>query len=512
MNDKLKLESFLGETNLYDKKEKLEKNKPKSWLKSVSAFANSKGGKLLFGVKEDNTIVGLEEFQKDSEYISETIKTKVDPIPEFDMEFKQINDRIILILDIYQGKNTPYFVIDSGSRTAFKRVGNQSVVATRIDLLNLSLKAEHVSFDSLEFNKTIEDVTFKELEIEYKNRTSKRFETKDLISFGLINENGHLTIAGALFADGYQVYQSRVFCTRWNGLTKANGRIDALDDQEFEGNIIYLLKASLDFVKRNSKKMWEKGPIYRIEYPEYPERAVQEAIVNALIHRDYSVVGSEVHIDIYDDRLEIFSPGGMADLTFIQDLNPLNVSSVRRNPILADLFARMDLMERRGSGLRKIIEAYEAEENFTNKMMPEFVSTETKFIIILKNLNYSVQKDGQVDTNSQGDTQKGKNDTQKGKNDTQNDTQKGKNDTQKGKNDTQKSKNDTQNKSSKLSPRNRRMKILDILENNPKITAQELAEMFLVSKITIRRDMKILVDEGKLEYVGSSRSGFWKIK
>lgn len=332
----------------------------------------------------------------------------------------------------------------------------------------------------MEFNKTIDDVTFKELEIEYKNRTSKRFETKDLKSFGLINENGHLTIAGALFADGYQIYQSRVFCTRWNGLTKANGRIDALDDQEFEGNIIYLLKASLDFVKRNSKKMWEKGPIYRIEYPEYPERAVQEAIVNALIHRDYSVVGSEVHIDIYDDRLEIFSPGGMADLTFIQDLNPLNVSSVRRNPILADLFARMDLMERRGSGLRKIIEAYEAEENFTNKMMPEFVSTETKFIIILKNLNYSVQKDAQVDTNSQGDTQK--------------------------------SKNDTQNKSSKLSPRNRRMKILDILENNPKITAQELAEMFLVSKITIRRDMKILVDEGKLEYVGSSRSGFWKIK
>ena len=86
---------------------------------------------------------------------------------------------------------------------------------------------------------------------------------------------------------------------------------------------------------------------------------------------------------------------------------------------------------------------------------------------------------------------------------------KSKNDTQ---NDTQKGKNDTQNKSSKLSPRNRRMKILDILENNPKITAQELAKIFLVSKITIRRDMKILVDEGKLEYVGSSRSGFWKIK
>ena len=365
------------------------------------------------------------------------------------MEFKQISNKIILILDIYQGKNTPYFVIDSGSRTAFKRVGNQSVVATRIDLLNLSLKAEHISFDSLEFNKTIDDVTFKELEIEYKNRTSKTFENKDLKSFGLLNENKHLTIAGALFADGHQLYQSRVFCTRWNGLTKANGRIDALDDQEFEGNIIYLLKASLDFVKRNSKKMWGKGPIYRIEYPEYPERAVQEAIVNALIHRDYSVVGSEVHIDIYDDRLEIVSPGGMADLTFIQDVNPLNVSSVRRNPILADLFARMDLMERRGSGLRKIIESYESEENFTNEMTPEFISTETKFTIILKNLNYSVQKDAQVDTNSQGDAHK-------------------------------------------MTPKERRQEIIKILEENPEISTLELSKIFSVSRSTISRDLRKL--------------------
>ena len=56
--------------------------------------------------------------------------------------------------------------------------------------------------------------------------------------------------------------------------------MDALDDEEFEGNIIYLLKAAMDFVKRNSKKMWKKGPMYRVEYPEYPERAVQEGIVN----------------------------------------------------------------------------------------------------------------------------------------------------------------------------------------------------------------------------------------
>ena len=385
------LKNYLGETNLYDKKEKLEVNKPKSWLKSVSAFANGRGGKLIFGVRENNEILGLDDYQKDSENISEIIKTRMDSIPEFDMEIKELENKIILILNIYQGKNTPYFVVDGGSRTAYKRVGNQSVPATRIDLFNMSLKGQQVTYDLLESDKKIQDVTFKELAIEYKKRTLTEFEEKDLNSFGLVNEEGHLTIAGSLFADGYQVYQSRVFCTRWNGLDKANGLMDALDDQEFEGNIIYLLKAAMDFVKRNSKKMWKKGPVYRIEYPEYPERAVQEGIVNALIHRDYSVIGSEVHLDIYDDRLEIYSPGGMYDGTFVQNIDPYKVSSSRRNPVLADLFARMDLMERRGSGLRKIIEAYKFEENYKEELKPEFRSTESSFFTVLKNLNYSTE-------------------------------------------------------------------------------------------------------------------------
>lgn len=467
----MNLKDYLGETNLYDKKEKLEINKPKSWLKSVSAFANGRGGKLIFGVKEDNTILGLKDYKDTSENISEIVKTKMDPNPEFDMEIEEIDGKVILILNIFVGKNTPYFVVDGGSRTAYKRVGNQSVPASRIDLFNLSLKGEHISYDSLKSKKKLEDVSFKELRIEYKERTGKDFEEKDLKSFGLVNDKNNLTIAGALFADNYQIYQSRVFCTRWNGLTKASGRIEALDDVEFEGNIIYLLKASLDFVKRNSKKMWKKGPVYRIEYPEYPERAVQEALVNALIHRDYSVIGSEVHVDIYDDRLEIYSPGGMYDGTFVQDLNPLNVSSTRRNPIIADVFARMDLMERRGSGLRKIIEAYESEENYKKELKPEFKSTESSFTTILKNLNYAPQSV------------------------TQNVTQ-----------------NVTQSVGQKLKPSDRREKILEIIKNNPKITANDLSKQFNVTDRTIKRDLKVLTDKKIIKYVGSAKDGHWEFK
>ena len=87
--------------------------------------------------------------------------------------------------------------------------------------------------------------------------------------------------------------------------------------------------------------------------PEYCERSVFEALVNALIHRDYLVLGSEVHIDIYDDRLTIYSPGGMADGTLIQERDIYKISSTRRNPLLADIFERLGYMERQGSGFKK---------------------------------------------------------------------------------------------------------------------------------------------------------------
>lgn len=174
----LNLKDYLGETTSYDKKEKLEKNKPKSWLKSVSAFANGRGGSLIFGVTEDNRVIGIDDYQGDSEFISETIKTKMDCVPEFEMEIKEIEGNVILRLDVYQGNNPPYFVVDSGSRTAYKRVGNQSVPAERIDIFNMSLKGNHISYDSLDSDKKIDNVTFRKLSIEYKEKTLREFEKK----------------------------------------------------------------------------------------------------------------------------------------------------------------------------------------------------------------------------------------------------------------------------------------------------------------------------------------------
>lgn len=185
---------------------------------------------------------------------------------------------------------------------------------------------------------------------------------------------------------------SRLFCTRWNGLDKAPGIIDATDDKEYSGGLINLLLAGIEFVENNSKKAWKKVGDGRVELPEYPQRAVLEGIVNALIHRNYLEIGSEVHIDMFDDRLEIYSPGGMYDGTKVQDRDIMRIPSRRRNPIIADVFHRLKYMDRRGSGFKKILSEYEMQDTYTTDMKPIFYSDNDTFLLVLKNLNYKKQK------------------------------------------------------------------------------------------------------------------------
>ena len=237
--------------------------------------------------------------------------------------------------------------------TAFVRVGNQSVQATPQKLSELVLKGSNSSYDSLQSKYSFENMAFTKLKSVFYQQTGHSFEESDYESFGLIDEKGNLTNAGALLADESPIRHSRLFCTRWNGLDKADGIVDAIDDVEISGSIIILLQEGIAFVKRHSHKMWQKTADGRIEMPDYPERAVLEGIVNAIIHRNYNEIGSEVHIDIYDDRLEIYSPGGMFDGTRVQDRDLMNVPSRRRNPVIADVFNRLKYMDRRGSGFKK---------------------------------------------------------------------------------------------------------------------------------------------------------------
>lgn len=144
-----------------------------------------------------------------------------------------------------------------------------------------------------------------------------------------------MTNAGVLLVDDSPIRWSRLFCTRWNGLNKSGGTVDALDDAEYTGSVISLIENGEAFIKRNAKKMWKKTPNSRIEMPEYVERSYHE---------------------------------------------------------LADVFNRLGYMERKGSGFEKIISGYEFQVNYSEEKKPSFRSDRYQFTVIMPNLNFGVEK------------------------------------------------------------------------------------------------------------------------
>lgn len=219
----MKLKEIIGETTQYEKKEKLEVRKPKSWCKTISAFANTSGGYLIFGVSDDGNITGLENPEKDAETVSEIIKTHMNPVPEFEIDFHNENGKTVLVVSVFKGKETPYYYSSDGTLDTFTRIGNESVKATPIEMKRLVLHANNMTFDCQKSMYKVNDFAFSKLRERYRKWTGISFDDKDLISFGLADENGFLTNAGALIADESPVRYSRLFCTRWNGLTKTGG-------------------------------------------------------------------------------------------------------------------------------------------------------------------------------------------------------------------------------------------------------------------------------------------------
>ena len=466
----MNLKDIIGEATEYDKKISLEVKKPKSWCKSVSAFANGVGGLLIFGISNDNEIRGLADAEHDAEIISEQIKTRLDPIPEFHLSYyKTEDDKRLILLNIRAGEETPYYYSADGVMEAYVRMGNESVKADATELKRLVLRGRNSSYDALSTTYNASDYAFSKLRERYKAWTGESLEDKEMISFGLVDDKGMLTNAGALMADDSPIRWSRIFCTRWNGLDKGGGTLDAFDDAEYSGSLITLLNEGTAFIRRNMKTMWKKTADSRIDMPEYCERSYFEALVNALVHRDYLVNGSEVHVDMFDDRMVIYSPGGMMDGTLVQDRIIDSIPSTRRNPILADVFQRLGYMERKGSGLTKIINAYRNANNYDEGKAPQFISSRVEFTVILKNLNYGENGDTEYEVDQ------------------------------------------TFRRLNEYKQRMDEMFFLSTLRKNPYISRKELAKMLGISEDGVKYHLRKLKNKGLIEHMGTAKGGYWKV-
>ena len=455
----MELRTLIAECTAYDFKVMLEEKKPKSWLKSVSAFANGLGGSLFFGIDNDGFIKGLGDVQHVCEAISSKIRDYMDPLPEVEMIPHIVDSSHVLQLKVNAGHYTPYYYVGDGQRIAFVRVGEESLPATAEQLVRLVLKGSNKTFDSLPTDYRAEDYSFTILANSFKDRTKQEWERKYLLSFGLVTGAKSLTNAGALFADDCPLWQSRLYCTRWNGKEKG----DAINDAEFTGNVLMLLREAMNFVKSNTKKGWEKLPNGRKNKPEYAERAILEAMVNHFIHRDYTVIGGEVHLDIYDDRLIVTSPGGMYNGMLIQDLDIADVSSERRNPILANVMAQLDYMEKRGSGLTRICNETKALEGYRDELKPVFKSTPAQFQTIIF---------ASAETSDVGD-------------------------------------HDGELSETKLTER--QQKILNLIQESPTITGRQMSETLSVSQRTIERDLSALQKMRVLKREGKDNGGVWVV-
>lgn len=451
---------LIAEATEYEFKSIVEANKPRNWLKTVSAFANGVGGSIYFGVSDDGQAFGLDNPQKAAEQISDLIKARIEPaIKNFVLEPIRADGKDILRLRISGGESTPYYYTGDGNKLAYYRIGNESAPTPAAVLNELLLKGLHQTFDVLDTKYRYSDYSYTLFEATYKQKTGLAVEKpRDYRSFGFLSGDDMLTFVGALFADQCPIYQSRVFCTRWNGVKKGGLYVDALDNDEFQSNAISLLTDSLKFIRHNSSVKWKKTGTGRLEMPDYPSEAVHEALVNALVHRDYMIQGSEIHVDMYDDRLEIVSPGGMPDGKLIQNLDIDDVASIRRNPIICDVFSRLRLMERRGSGLRKIIDQYPEDA------VPSFRSTEQSFIVTLKNLNYGkVSMPSGIDDGIDNGI------------------------------------------------KNNADKILNVILLDPKATQKQMSDTTGMSVRTVARELKSLQEDGIIKRVGSDRAGHWEI-
>lgn len=360
------------------------------YLEWICGYANAKGGTLYVGI-EDGTKrpVGLKNPNKLMEDIPNTIRNTMGIVADVALLKKSGKD-------VIRVKVKPSAFPVSYHGGFHYRTGSVKMQLTGPALTQFLMEKSGQEWDAVPSlgGFKVKDFTLIALKNAYRKAKGRALTGDDLVSFGLATETGILTNTGALLADECPIAHSRIFCTRWNGLDMTAGVMDAADDQEFSGGLLQLLKYGEDFVRLHSRRAWHKRPTDRVNFYEYPMRSITEMLINGLIHRSYLEYGSEVHVDMFDDRIEITSPGGMPGERRVQDYpNARRIPSKRRNKTLSDVFERIDLMERKGSGFKKLFEDYERIAVNPGRRLPQLESEVDYFRVTLPNLLYGFTDD-----------------------------------------------------------------------------------------------------------------------
>ena len=341
--------------------------------KEVIAFANSSGGILYVGIADDGSVVGVENLdmviQQIANMVRDSIKPDITMFVHYDT--KIMDGKQVVSVEVQRGTERPYYLAKKGLRPegVYVRQGTSSVPATDSAIRRMIKETDGDSFETM--RSLEQNLTFDAAQKEFRER-SLEFGPMQRKTLGILNADGIYTNLGLLLSEQ---------CTHSIKAAVFEGTDQSVfrDRREFTGSLLQQLNEVYDYIDRRNQIRSTFDRLRRIDERDYPEVALREALLNLLVHRDYSF-GASALIHLYDDRIEFTSIGGLPSGISLDDI--MLGLSVCRNPGLANVFYRLELIEAYGTGMGKIMRSY----GYSSRQ-PLIRTTENAFKIILPNQN-----------------------------------------------------------------------------------------------------------------------------
>lgn len=341
--------------------------------KEIVAFANCEGGKLYIGVRDDGTVTGLDHPDEAALQISNMVRDAIKPDLTMFLHYETIteNGKLIVLVDVQRGTERPYYIAKKGLRPegVYVRQGYSSVPATDTAIRRMIKETDGDHFEDMRCLN--QELTFEALKREFELRNVD-FGLRQMRTLKLLDRDGIYSNLALLLSDQcVHTVKAAVFQGTDQSVFK--------DRREFSGSLIRQLNDVYEFIDFRNQTRATINKLLRLDTRDYPEIAVRESLLNLMVHRDYSFSASAL-INIYTDRIEFVSIGGLLPGIELEDV--MVGLSVCRNQNLANVFYRLQLIEAYGTGISKIMRAYEGIDE-----KPVIETTKNAFKITLPNIN-----------------------------------------------------------------------------------------------------------------------------
>lgn len=371
-----------GESRKIEFKEYLPESSKIS--KTIISFSNGAGGKLIIGVNDKGEITGVSEDEvlEIPDKISNIVYDSCYPaiIPEIYIE--NINGKNVIIVEVFPGNLKPYYLKSKGKlKGTYIRVGATNKLSDEEMIMELERQRRNISFDEeCVYDYDLANITLSKLNNDFYRFTKKELNEENLINLKLIREEHgikYATRALILLTDSNLFNYARIKCARFKG----KDTYEFIDQKELTGPIYEQVEEAIKFAKAHINKSGKITELQRIDEYEIPIVAIREIIANAVVHRDYSISGADIKFAIFDDRIEITSPGLLPKTLDIEDIK-IGRSEIK-NKVIARFFKEINFIEEWGTGIKRIIKSC----TLAGLEEPQFIETGMFFKVIIKKNN-----------------------------------------------------------------------------------------------------------------------------